>query len=77
MVMKLKDAYSLLKSYDKPKEHIKKQRLHFANKGPNMFFSCSDVRMWELYHKESWTPKNWCFQTLVLEKPLDENEREE
>ena len=45
MVMKLKDAYSLLKSYDKPKEHIKKQRLHFANKGPNMFFSCSDVRM--------------------------------
>ena len=28
--------------------------------------------MWELYHKEGWAPKNWCFQNVVLEKtPLD------
>ena len=31
--------------------------------------------MWELYHKESWAPKNWCYWTVVLEKtfesPLD------
>ena len=31
--------------------------------------------MWELDHKESWVPKNWCFRTVVLEKipesPLD------
>ena len=29
--------------------------------------------MWELDHKEGWTPKNWCFQTVMLEKesPLD------
>ena len=27
--------------------------------------------MWELHHKESWTPKNWCFQTVVLEKTLE------
>ena len=31
--------------------------------------------MWELYHKEGWVPKNWCFWTVVLEKtpesPLD------
>ena len=31
--------------------------------------------MWNLYHKEGWAPKNWCFQTVVLEKtfesPLD------
>ena len=31
--------------------------------------------MWELDHKESWSPKNWCFWTVVLEKtfesPLD------
>ena len=31
--------------------------------------------MWELDHKESWTLKNWCFWTVVLEKtfesPLD------
>ena len=27
--------------------------------------------MWELDHKESWTPKNWCFQPVVLEKTLE------
>ena len=31
--------------------------------------------MWELYHKEDWVPKNWCFRNVVLEKmvesPLD------
>ena len=26
--------------------------------------------MWELYHKEGWVPKNWCFWTVVLEKTL-------
>ena len=34
--------------------------------------------MWELDYKESWTPKNWCFWTVVLEKtlecPLESNE---
>ena len=34
--------------------------------------------MWELDHKESWVPKNWCFWTVVLEKilvsPLDGKE---
>ena len=27
--------------------------------------------MWELDHKESWAPKNWCFCTVVLEKTLE------
>ena len=27
--------------------------------------------MWELDHKEGWAPKNWCFQTVVLDKTLD------
>ena len=27
--------------------------------------------MWELDHKESWGPKNWCFWTVVLEKTLE------
>ena len=31
-------------------------------------FSSSHVWMWELDHKEGWMPKNWCFQTVVLEK---------
>ena len=32
--MKLKDTYSLEGSYDQPRQHIKKQRHHLANKGP-------------------------------------------
>ena len=27
--------------------------------------------MWELDHKISWVPKNWCFGTVVLEKTLE------
>ena len=36
-----------------------------------MVFSSSHVWMWELYCKESWAPKNWCFWTVVLEKTLE------
>ena len=32
---KLKDASSLKESYDTPRQHIKKQRHHFADKGPS------------------------------------------
>ena len=59
------------KSYDQPRQHIIKQRHYFANKGPSSQgygFSSSHVWMWELDYKESWTPKNWCFWTVVLEK---------
>ena len=34
-------------------------------------FSSSHVWMWELDYKESWTPKNWCFWIVVLEKTLE------
>ena len=34
-------------------------------------FSSSYVWMWEVDHKEGWAPKNWCFWTVVLEKPLE------
>ena len=34
-------------------------------------FSSSHVRMWELYYKESWVPKNWWFWTVMLEKTLE------
>ena len=27
--------------------------------------------MWELNHKQGWVPKNWCFQTLVIERTLE------
>ena len=46
------------KSYDQPRQHIKKQRHHFANKGPSSQsygFSSSHVWMWVLDHKEGQT----------------------
>ena len=70
---KSKDA-SYKNSYDKSQQCIKKQKHHFANKGPSSQsygFSSSHVWMWKLDHKESWAPKNWCFQTVVLEKTLE------
>ena len=57
-----------------PREHIKKQRHYFANKGlfsQSYGFSGSQVWMWELDHNEGWAWKNWCFWTVVLEKTLE------
>ena len=71
--MKLKDT-SWKKSYDKPKQHIKKQRRYFANKGPSSQsygFSSSRVWTWKLDYKERWALKNWFFWTVVLEKTLE------
>ena len=71
--MKLKDILWKKICY-KPRQHIKKQRHYFANKGPSCRiygFSSSCVWMWELDHKESWAPKDWCFWTVVLEKTLE------
>ena len=62
------------KSYDQPRQHIKKLRHYFANKGPysqSYGFSSSHVWMWEMDHEESWALKNWCFWTVVLEKTLE------
>ena len=61
------------KSYDKPRQQIRKQRHYFANKGPysqSCGFSSSHIQIWELDHKEGWVPKNWCFE-IVLEKTLE------
>ena len=72
--MKLKDTCSLKKSYDQSRQHIKKQRHYFANKGlssQSYGFSSSHVWMWELDYKKSSIPKNWCFWTVVLEKTLE------
>ena len=60
-------------SYDQPRQHIKKQRHYFVNKGPSSQgygFPSGHVWMWELEYKESWVLKNWCFWTVVLEKTL-------
>jgi len=53
---------------------IKKQRHHFVDKGAysqSYGFSSSHVWMWDLDHKEGCTPMNWCFQTVVLKKTLE------
>ena len=77
VAMKLKEMIApWKKSYDQPRQHIKKQRHFFANKGPSSqsyTFSSSHVWMWELDYKESWASKNWCFWTVVLEKTLESN----
>ena len=60
--------------YDQPRQHIKKQRHYFVNKGPSgqgYGVSSGHVWMWELDCEESWAPKNWCFWTVVLEKTLE------
>ena len=53
------------KSYDKPRQHVKKQRLDFANKGPSnqsYGFYGSHVAMWKFNHKEGWGSKIWYFE---------------
>ena len=74
--MKLKDACSLEEKYDQPRQHSKKQRHYFANKGVSSQgygFSSGYVWMWELDCEESWPPNNWCFWTVVLEKTLEKS----
>ena len=57
---------SMLKSWDKDPS------------SQSSVFSNRHVWMWELDHKEGWAPKNWCIQTVVLQKtpesPLDNKE---
>ena len=67
-----KNARSLEKSYDKPRQRTIKQRHYFVNKGLySQSYSFSHAWMWEVDHKEGWAPKNWCFWTVVLEKTLE------
>ena len=64
------------KNYDQPRQHIKKQRHYFANKGPSSQscgFSSSHVWMLELDHKGECRRIDafelWCWRRL--ESPLD------
>ena len=62
------------KTYDKPRQHIKKQRHYFTDKGLSSQSSCFSIShewIWEVDHKEGWAPKNWCFWTVELEKTLE------
>ena len=60
-------------SYDKPRQYIKKQRRPLMRKVyivKTMVFFNNHIHMWELDHEEDWALKNWCLQTVVLEKTL-------
>ena len=69
--MKLKDACSLEEKLWSTREHIKKQRYYFVNKGPSSQsygFSSSNVWMWELDYNESWRIdafELWCWRRLL------------
>ena len=60
-------------SYDQPRQHMKKQRYHFANKG---LYSQTQFFQWFMYGCESWTIKKaehqrtdafelWCWRRLL------------
>ena len=66
------------KIYDKPRQWVEKQRYYFADKGlysQGYGLPSCHIRFWELDPKEGWELKNWCLQTVALEKtpesPLD------
>ena len=62
------------KSYEQPRQHIKKQRRYFANKGlssQSYGFSSTHVGLWELDNRKGWAPNNWFLRTVVLEKTLE------
>ena len=76
--IKLKDACSLEKNYDQPKQQIKKERHHFADKVIKAL-----VFPVVMYECESWTIKKaeclrtdafqlWCWRRF--ESPLDRKE---
>ena len=66
------DSFPL--EHDKPRQHTKKQRYLFANKGPSSQsygLSSCHVWMWESDHKEGSVLKNWRFWIGVLQKTVE------
>ena len=57
------------KSYDKPRQHIKKQRHYFAKKGPSsQGYSFSISHIWTLQKAECWRTdafELWCWRRLL------------
>ena len=68
-----KEPASWRERYDTPRQHIKNQRYHFANKGlysQSCGFSSSHVWMWELDHKKAEHQRTdafklWCWRRLL------------
>ena len=67
----IKTLVSWRKSYDQPRQHIKKQRHYFADKAlssQSYGFSGSQVWMWELVHK--WGDRTGCHDLRFLNVEL-------
>ena len=61
------------RNYDKPRQHIKKLRHYFTDKGlycQSYGFSSSHAQMWEVDHKEGWALKKGCFWIVVSRRLL-------
>ena len=61
------------KSNNQPRQHITKQRPHFAENGTysrSYGFSSSHVWLWEIDRKEGWALKNWCFELWCWKRLL-------
>ena len=61
------------KSYDKPRQSIKKQSHYTADKGQysqRYSFSSIHKQIWELKYTERWVPRNWCFWTVCCRRLL-------
>ena len=59
--------------YDKPRQHVKKQRHDFADKGlSNQSYGLfhSHVWMWGLDYKDGWVSKNWSFWAVCCRRLL-------
>ena len=71
--MKLKDTYSLEgKFMTNPDSILKSRDITLPTKVRLVkAIPSGHVWMWELDCEESWTLKNWCFWTTVLEKTLE------
>ena len=70
-VINQKMTASWKESCDKPGQCVENQRHYYADKGPYVQgygLPNGHVQLWELDHKEGRMLKNWCLQTLVLEK---------
>ena len=66
--------WTFREAHNQPRQHIKKQRHYSANNGlssQSYNFASILAYMWDLHHKESWTLKNWCFWTMMLDKTLE------
>ena len=71
---KLKDACSLEEKWEWTLLCIKKQSITLLTKVWTIkatVFPVVKYGLWQLDHREGWAPKNWCFQTVVLENTFE------